>query len=78
MSESEAIPSACEAPEVFEVALAFAAPAVFIAAETDLPVLVDLPALADLEPAAVPLIEDVATQTKREAETVSGLEGEVK
>ncbi len=28
------------------------------------------------EPVAVPLIEDVATQTKREAETVSGLEGE--
>lgn len=32
----------------------------------------------ETEPAAVPLIEDVATQTKREAETVSGLEGEVK
>ena len=30
----------------------------------------------DNEPVAVPLIEDVATQTKREAETVSGLEGE--
>ncbi len=28
------------------------------------------------EPVAVPLIEDVAEQTKREAETVSGLEGE--
>ena len=28
------------------------------------------------QPVAVPLIEDVATQTKREAETVSGLEGE--
>jgi len=28
------------------------------------------------DPVAVPLIEDVAEQTKREAETVSGLEGE--
>ena len=28
------------------------------------------------EAVAVPLIEDVATLTKREAETVSGLEGE--
>jgi len=31
---------------------------------------------SEVEPVAVPLIEDVATQTKREAETVSGLEGE--
>ena len=30
----------------------------------------------DTEPVAVPLIEDVAAQTKREAETVSGLEAE--
>lgn len=30
----------------------------------------------EAEPVAVPLIEDVATQTKREAETVSGLETE--
>lgn len=30
----------------------------------------------EAEPIAVPLIEDVAEQTKREADTVSGLEGE--
>ncbi|MEM7290216.1 MAG: TRAP transporter small permease [Pseudomonadota bacterium] len=33
---------------------------------------------AEIEPVAVPLIEDVAEQTKREAQSVSGLEGETR